>query len=633
VNTETEAAFRITPGRKAAKAVRQAVRSGDTDSLQQLFLKHLRKPGRKLPVTSAVDLLSFWSVDDADLNGRERELAVAIEQMPQRPRAGVKRRAVRQREFREHLKALVAAWLNDRPDDCGPWESIAVAELLIRHGGTLPSEMFCEVLSTLARQLPELARVSPEDGSHELLDRLLQAEAGLLLSYLLEPFKLQHSVKEFAHGVQAAWNHAVDDKGMWQASVFDTAPAWLSSFTRCHIWCHAFDSSWQGAKQRTQWTRCIRRTIGQLTARGTYLSESSATPASGERTLDVLKASIRFSTLSPSGKFGQLLKQVVRIRHSSRPLPRAFSVMPKKPARKSQLPAWQSDDTDSAVIRTSTQPFADIATAWWHDSQVNVAIAAAGIPAFRGQWTWNCSVGGKPVAAPESWRASCWYRDPEVVILELTGFADESVKVIRHIVVSMPSQFAVLTDSVTTQSADQSVTLESTLPTVRDTTISTDPITPELMLSPDKRRQVRAIPAWMEDDRVRGSHGTFTHTDDHLHMAASGQGGIVVPLVLDWNEKRANAVADWNRLTICEGGRVVQPHEAGAYRVRAGRLQLVIYRSLMIPEIPRSVLGMHTGEESIYAQVVSGDPPKCLVEVESPAKANSEKSGQEEPSE
>jgi hypothetical protein len=627
LSTESVSTITLQPGTEAPRKLRSAIQSGDHDTVQRLMLKHFRKPRRWLEKQCRkTPFLCMWSVDDSDLNGRERELAFAVEQLQCNAKTRRKQSAVREHDFRARLSSLTTAWLEDGNGTYGQWELIAIGELLLCHGQRIPSRIFTSIVSVLAKQVLACQQ-SLQQTSLPMLSAMLNSEAGLLLCHLLQPLRLNEvTVDDFTRTIQTGWDEVVDEEGVLHASVLNSGPAWLSTMVRCQLWSAAFGQTLLDTAQHKQWTRCVRRSIAMLTADGQFLPETSVSQTATDRTLRVMEAAAGLSRLSTSGRYHQLLKDCNRWQKAKRPIPLPSSVMPEKPPKKSRIPSWQSDESCVAIMRTSRKPFADLLTASWQDAGLNLALSVAGAPFLKGNWKWNAVVDGTALDAPSSWRASCWYLDPDVALVELTGATDSEITVLRHIVLSMTHQFAIVTDTLTTGNPNSELELTTSLETVTTVSSAGDAITPELLLTPCKRRQVRVIPAWLEDDRIRGSNGTFTCEDGICRMSATGKGGLVAPMVFDWNDKRGNALADWNRVTVCESGHVVTADQAGAFRVRAGKLQLMIYRSMKRPDFPRSILGMHTSDETIYARVVSGDPPRSIVEIESAKQVEEQRS-------
>ncbi|MFN8707370.1 MAG: hypothetical protein ACK50J_11865, partial [Planctomyces sp.] len=68
---------------------------------------------------------------------------------------------------------------------------------------------------------------------------------------------------------------------------------------------------------------------------------------------------------------------------------------------------------------------------------------------------------------------------------------------------------------------------------------------------------------------------------------------------------------------VAERRKNLTPREAAGFRLRIGKTQWLIYRSLSNPEVSRTVLGLHTGDET-YIGTVSSDgdiEPILLVEM------------------
>ena len=92
-----------------------------------------------------------------------------------------------------------------------------------------------------------------------------------------------------------------------------------------------------------------------------------------------------------------------------------------------------------------------------------------------------------------------------------------------------------------------------------------------------------------------------------------------MPLVFDWHPDRAIYDADWSQLTVTEDRRVATSQEASGFRVRVGKLQLLLYRSLREGDDMRAVLGLHTSNETVYGRVRRNGDIAPLVLVESEA--------------
>jgi hypothetical protein len=91
-------------------------------------------------------------------------------------------------------------------------------------------------------------------------------------------------------------------------------------------------------------------------------------------------------------------------------------------------------------------------------------------------------------------------------------------------------------------------------------------------------------------------------------------GGLYAPVIFDWTPSRKNTDADWRTLTVTESGRKVKTDRASGHRLRIGNQQLLIYRSLAPTEELRTVLGHHTGNETIFGRFdKNGDVTPLLI--------------------
>ncbi len=121
-----------------------------------------------------------------------------------------------------------------------------------------------------------------------------------------------------------------------------------------------------------------------------------------------------------------------------------------------------------------------------------------------------------------------------------------------------------------------------------------------------------ALPEWrtaFAPNRLLAREGGFG-----LHQRASGQ-RLFAPLFFDLDPKAADRPFTWRRLTVAEALEPLDDDVAVGYRVRIGKRQWLIYRSLA-PRAPRSVLGQHLASEFMAGRFrTSGDVDR-MVEVE-----------------
>ena len=275
------------------------------------------------------------------------------------------------------------------------------------------------------------------------------------------------------------------------------------------------------------------------------------------------------------------------------------------------------------MLRTGLQVDADVAVVTWQADEPTIHLAPLGTPLLSGTWTSEVRVADQGSTGPiTDWACSCWFVDQEAAFVELETDADlpgtgHSVHLVRQVMLSLQDRSAVLCESVTCSSDEADLELISGLPLAADPLAVTSSVTRDLMLHADCI-SARAVPAWLDDDRIVNTPGDCRKQDDRLVLTGQGRGGATLPLILDWHPERQAHDADWNRLTVTEARTVMAPSTAAGFRVRIGRHQLLIYRSLRPARVPRAVLGQHTQSETIFGRVKkSGDvAPLVLVDAD-----------------
>jgi hypothetical protein len=253
----------------------------------------------------------------------------------------------------------------------------------------------------------------------------------------------------------------------------------------------------------------------------------------------------------------------------------------------------------------------------WDQPTQGLHLSALGRQVLGGGWKHRFTVDGKACESAGDWVCTCWFSDNEVAFAELESGSVDGVRHVRHVMLAFKELFAVLTDTVTAPGAGAQIDFESRLSLVDGFEVETNSITRELILQ-DDCVSVRAVPAWLDDDRIQNTSGSCERAGSELVMRAHNTGGIMLPLVIDWHPGRRAADADWSRLTVTETRRPVAAQQAAGYRVRIGLLQVLLYRSLRRGETLRAVLGYHTANETVYSRIKNtGDIlPLVLVEAD-----------------
>ena len=611
--SSTSIGTEFTPGRRASKKVRRAVADGRIDSLFEIWQEHLSDVRVRIEaILESTGLLCLWSADWSPLSDRERQLADGLQQLSLRQiqslQAGRGRKAARQ------LTAILTEWLEtDGSAICG-WETIAVAEVLVRLGQRLDSDVFLKCLQLIAAAVQDEQLIEdplslsgsgdPADVCERVLVFAARGEAPWLCSHLLEP--LGNSVqlrRNAADYIRALTIEATDNDGVPRAELFSRLPDLMTPLARLAFWAEVF--------QADLWNRKEQNRLENLTARVGLLCrpvQTAADPDVPQTTcsgfpIQALQLLISVRNPGYGPKLKKLLQRseqiVTRVR---KPGTHRLPGQQEESSSVLMRVAYQSDDSQVAVLRSSLRSDADLIVVHWQGSEVQLQMTAAGRTIFAGQWDWAVRVDEQTVAAPTTWKCSCWFEDQECVFLELEGESAAGVQCNRQIMLCTRQRFAMLTDSVTTGSDSSRVQLTTALPVCIGSAIVPDTITREILIS-NGVVAARAFPLWLQDDRIQHAAGQFAEHDGQFELNVTGQGGATAPLALDWNPKRRHAPADWSTLTVTEGGRYCGAFEASGCRIRVDRFQVMLYRSLVASETARAVLGVHTTDESLYTRV------------------------------
>lgn len=637
--------------------LRKAITADDVEAFQAAFLEELSRPLKRIrKQLGESPLLALWSESSIELAGRERELAAALDEMATSSSQRGRRKGKKAREESPYEEVL-ANWLTESAGVPGPWETIVLAEILLRHGHRVSAERFVETLSVLAEGLQRetlgglFEGTETENSTNDpIRQMILTGESRWLCGLLLSPLQAAQPLhKSGSEALEKVLKDCTDSEGVVHGSLLKRLPDWLTPLARSAFWADAFDVPLWNEKTQLRLDALIERTAMLVLPASVHHSGEDVPETSAPTLHQVLELLLLNSGTEWRKRIERLLKgcqeqppeevprpkkfkkkksddddETAKAESESKPvkgdkLPAGKSQVEKSPAEKPKLLAsWESDPSCLAVLRSSLEPDADVATLEWHSSDAQIMLAAAGVPIFSGFWNWSVRVDDAAVPAPTTWKCSCWFLDPETVFVEIEGEDSAAIKRVRQVLLAPHERFAILTDSVTCKDPSRKVQLVTSLPLTDGSVCAIDSVTREVSILVGSR-SVRTFPVWMEDDRIQHTLGSYREHDGQLELSGIGRGGVTLPLALDWHPRRADSPADWARLTVTESRRVVHEDEAAGYRIRIGDHQVLIYRSLVAGKNSRAVLGLHTWDESVYTRVPNKPGPlEPLVEVETP---------------
>lgn len=643
--SRSKKALRFFPvSRRMSADLRKAIQADDVEAFQAAWLEDLSRPLKHLrKELKGSPLLALWSESTIELSGRERELAASLDEMDATRKSTKEQRKGKKRREESPYEEILANWLIESAGFPGPWETIAIAEILLREGHRLSAERFTATLSVLADSMLResigglFEGSETVTGSDDSIRQMIQlGESQWLASLLLSPLHAGTSLQKTAvAALEKVLLESTDADGLVHGSLLRQLPDWLAPLARCSYWARAFDQPlWNDTCQHR--ISCVAERAAMMVLPVAQCHGDEDTPqVSAPSLARILEFLVPLTASEWQTRLQKLLKECAKPASESVSRPKKLkkkkseevaeeevkeaSKKSAKPEKKRLVTSWESDTSCVAILRSAPDADADVATLEWHSSNAQIMLAAAGVPILSGHWDWLVQVNDETIPNPSTWKCSCWFLDPETVFVELEGEDSAPVKRVRQLLLAPQDRFAILTDSVTVkEGSEEKVTLSASIPLAPGAICAADSVTRELSVIAGPRT-VRTFPVWMEDDRIQHTLGSYREQDGRLELAATGKGGVTMPLAMDWHPKRQESPADWARLTVTESRQINGSHEATGHRIRIGDHQVLIYRSLITPKNSRAVLGLHTWDESVYCRVPSRPGPlEPLVEVESP---------------
>lgn len=266
-------------------------------------------------------------------------------------------------------------------------------------------------------------------------------------------------------------------------------------------------------------------------------------------------------------------------------------------------PSWQSDDAETACLRTSWSTDASLVTLAHHDETVSMELVVDGTSILRGPWGIELAEDGDPVEFEALWECVCFHSDKDVDYCELQIEFEGGPTIDRYVMLSRKRQFAVLAD-VLVGSPAKRLDLVSLLPLADGVNLDACKGSREQRLK-SGRQTVRVFPLALPCDAGAGTAGRIGLDDSNGQSClaigqASETGGLFSPVIFDWSKSRRNADVEWRQLTVTHAGEIDRTG-AFAYRCLTGSQHLVLYRALESTSQYRTVLGYQPENETVVA--------------------------------
>jgi hypothetical protein len=234
----------------------------------------------------------------------------------------------------------------------------------------------------------------------------------------------------------------------------------------------------------------------------------------------------------------------------------------------------------------------------FHSPDVDFQLSVGEKTLLAGALDTELTIDGQPLLPRGNWQAVCWHADADGDYLELQLCLNESVRIDRQMLLSRRGRFAFMADAVIAPQAER-IEYCLGLPMAKGSQMRFDASTREARLrAPDCA--ARIFPLALPQDRVRSTAGSCLEQRGRLELRQVVAGrGLFAPLIFDWHPRRRIAAAEWRALTVTELGKAVGADRAAGYRLRLGKQQLLIYRSLADTDEARAILGQHTRYETL----------------------------------
>ncbi len=498
--------------------------------------------------------------------------------------------------------AQLPAMLFQNVED-SPSESTLVTALWILnlHGAQLDAES-CTALWRWTLQhsqasLQTQGELDPEDG----FDNLPTLEHRLLAAHTFQDLNGGHKILEsITKLVRKSLDESVDSDGTIHAQWLKQLDSVLLCVARLNMFARLADFKLWSAKTESLLKQMFERVASAYYANSAR-SFSAETSVLSATQLDQVAELFGFE--KESG------------------LRELFTHWEKPKSKSKPINAWllpeechQSDWAEWACLRSTWVSPVDQCLVSYDAIIPQIDVVAKNVSLFRGDWKIHLSVNGNAIQWADEWSCACWYSDEEVSFVELQQEVKQ-VKVLRQVTLLRQENMLLIADAISTEEVCR-LDYNLTLPLADDWHYEADSWTREAALQHNDLR-VRAFPISSPQPRVENGDGKLNVAGNEFQIhQSSNASGMFVATLFDWSKSRAKKPVDWSRITVAENSEAVSPGHAAGYRIRIGKTQWMLYHSLKQPLFPRSVLGYHTGQETIFAKFEPDGEITNIVEVE-----------------
>jgi hypothetical protein len=563
--------------------------------------------------------MSLWGItEETPLVGTWKELALRLEAAREsgtEHRAKKKQKSAREEQNgrvvlaeikvpRKHLATLtdwVEAAKNQAPTAD---EALILAELLRMAGPLLPAKLGV----SLWRCLLLAALDWPLTAEHHAVNT---GEVPFVLGLFFADVKGMDQLRDLGREtLRVLLEEHTDTDGSLRADTLEQAASWLPPFVRAAEWGHAAELPWWNEAGGQRFQHLAGRLAGCLAGDG-HLAFDRAKSA------HVLPMLLACGRLAGGSKKDWPLNFLMDVARPSK----KHSVKLKASRRRAaeantDAIVHQSDWGKTACLRNHDGPGANVFALTHHQPLPQIDFSPFGQLFFQGPWELEVSLDNQPVKLPDEWACVCWHTDSDGDYLELQFTLDENLRIERQVFLSRADHFLFMADCIS-GAGKSAIHYIGRWPLIEGAKVQRNNWSRERTVSLGNL-SVRSFPLALPMEIVHSTSGRWDVADGAkkscLELRQTGVGGLYAPVIFDWTPARQSSDADWKTLTVTENGPKVKTDRASGHRLRLGNQQLLIYRSLLLNGELRTVLGHHTGYETVIGRFdKSGDVTPLLV--------------------
>tara|TARA_R110002072_G_scaffold303142_1_gene495813 strand:+ start:76513 stop:78456 length:1944 start_codon:yes stop_codon:yes gene_type:complete len=544
------------------------------------------------------------------------------------PKGNLRKQAKSNSHLSREAVELLRLWLTSSTVEAeeSPSALLAACELLALYGSQFPAEVIGGLWrATLAAALAQSESCLEAAATEDWQDQLDQSDkagatwlkAGLLPLVCGLLFDDVKGAPRLSRAGRVSLNdqllHVTDGDGVPVCEVLDALPEFLALWSDGLLMSQVFgETLWKKSASR-RFEKMLSRLAATVRA-----SETLTGCANGEASLVALKRAVELAGLPSPGLMSALgTASTGNSSATKATTKKSKRNTGKKRAAKTAIPSWQSDDTETACLRTSWAVDASLATVRSTDEPVQLELAVDGVPLLSGAWRLEIAEGGEFFELEAEWECICWNSDSDGDYFELQLEFEGGPMINRYLYLSRSDRFAIIADVVSGAKPGR-VDLATMLPLADGVTLEAGQGGREQLLKAGDRN-VRVYPLGLPQDPGMGTVGKIGLDEDEAACLTSSHatesGTMFAPIVLDWAPERQSLPAEWRKLTVTRAGEI--DHSGGAaFRLQVGKLHLVLYRSLGGTERYRTFLGYQAESETVIGKFTKSGVIQELLIVE-----------------